>query len=325
MNDRYKRILAREKRPSEEVLDGVYDKFARSNPFLPVTHFTDHATMGPEALVGLGLGSRVEQWISRHHPRPYAPPLQGVAIATYWAAAIGRPECHGDWMMRLEDELRAEDHVEVLKRWVPRFAHQVGTSLFHGLIRTAHAVRALDHRDTPARRGELARGLAFWAIGVKVPPGSDPSHSVEVSAPEAAIGRCARAGAAAFINDPSIPNVHLVTGPMAYLLLAHHLDARVHSIAVASFARTHAQALSSFAAAEKTARAVPLASLDDSQLERLARQTDAHPAKLTEAALRAYELTDDELFLKAAGRMQDSTTAGRILRTARALVMGRMR
>jgi hypothetical protein len=33
----------------------------------------------------------------------------------------------------------------------------------HGAIRTAHAVRALGRRDTPERRGELARGLAYWA------------------------------------------------------------------------------------------------------------------------------------------------------------------
>ena len=39
---------------------------------------------------------------------------------------------------------------EVLAEWVPRFAHEVGPFLFHGLIRTAHATRALSRKDTPA-------------------------------------------------------------------------------------------------------------------------------------------------------------------------------
>jgi hypothetical protein len=33
-------------RPSENILDMVCEKYAHSNPFLPVTHFIDHATMG---------------------------------------------------------------------------------------------------------------------------------------------------------------------------------------------------------------------------------------------------------------------------------------
>ena len=37
------------------------------------------------------------------------------------------------------------------------------TALFHGAIRTAHAVRAIDAADTPPRRGELARALGYWA------------------------------------------------------------------------------------------------------------------------------------------------------------------
>jgi hypothetical protein len=63
---RFHNILAHENRPDEDVLDEVYERFAQSDPFLPITHFIDHATMGPEALVGLGMGAKVEMWISRH-------------------------------------------------------------------------------------------------------------------------------------------------------------------------------------------------------------------------------------------------------------------
>eukprot|EP00663_Eupelagonemidae_sp_cell21sb_P012791 gene12791-biopygen1217 len=37
----------------------------------------------------------------------------------------------------------------------------LGTHLFHGMLRTAHAARALTARDTTQRRGELALGIAY--------------------------------------------------------------------------------------------------------------------------------------------------------------------
>jgi hypothetical protein len=41
------------------------------------------------------------------------------------------------------------------------------TALFHGAIRTAHAVRAIDAVDTPPRRGALARALGYWAARLR--------------------------------------------------------------------------------------------------------------------------------------------------------------
>jgi len=51
----------------------------------------------------------------------------------------------------------------VVATWVPRLMPALRTALFHGAIRTAHAVRAIDTTDTPPRRGELARALGYWA------------------------------------------------------------------------------------------------------------------------------------------------------------------
>src|SRR5204862_7073426 len=100
---------------------------------------------------------------------------------------------------------------------------------------TAHAARALEHNDTEVRRGELARGLALWAIGIKsAAPTESPVDAVGVD-PTAEIIHCARAGAATFTRKSTIPNLHLVTGPMAYMMIAHHLDARVHGVAAAAF------------------------------------------------------------------------------------------
>jgi hypothetical protein len=56
---------------------------------------------------------------------------------------------------------------------------------------------------------------------------------------------------------------------------------------------------------KRQALSEPIPSLDRGHLEALAEKADAHPAKLTEAALRAYRATGDDLFLKAAGKVQD--------------------
>jgi hypothetical protein len=45
----------------------------------------------------------------------------------------------------------------------------------HGLLRTAHAVRCLEREDSPLRRRELARGLAYWSARYQTLPGSPGS------------------------------------------------------------------------------------------------------------------------------------------------------
>jgi hypothetical protein len=308
-------ILAHRPRPCEDVLDEVYRNYATSNPFVPLIRFVAHATMGAEALVGLGMGRTLREWMEGHRPRPYEAPRTGIPLPTNWTRALGQADCYGDWVGFFEAELVRSPFPDVLGQWLPRFVHDVGALLFHGLIRTAHAVRALDRQDTPARRGELARGLALWAVGVRRPavdmvvsagqddPEGDPGGGGEENAENAApILRFARAGAATLVVHPSVPNVHLVTGPMAYGMVAHHLGPEVHRRAAAAFDRTHADALRRFDRLRARAESEPLPTLDPEFLAWLSVQRDAHPIKLTEAALRAYEATEDELFLRAVGK-----------------------
>jgi hypothetical protein len=297
-------LLASGSRPHEEVLDDVYRKYADSHPFRPITHFVDHSTMGPEALVGLGLGDRVEEWIARHAVRPYEAPSTGLPLPSVWRQAVGRQDCHGDWLRYFESELNAGPFEPVLGRWIERFAPGAGALLFHGLIRTAHAARALEHKDTPARRGELARGLALWAIGIKSLP-EEATNRDAVDDPKTEIMNCARAGAATFLRRSTIPNLHLVTGPMAYLMIAHHLDSGVHRLAAGAFRQTHARSIGDFDSDNKAALSISMPVLDRSHFAPLVESSDAHPVKLTEAALRAYRSTGDDLFLKAAGRVQN--------------------
>jgi len=317
-------ILVEKNRPDEDVLDEVYLLFAESDPFLPIIHFVDHATMGPEALVGLGLGGKVEKWISRHRVRPYKRQSTGNFRPSAWTTFLGRADAHGDWLNYFEKELETQPFRDVLARWAPRFAHEVGAFLFHGLIRTAHAVRALDHKDTPARRGELARGLALWAIGIKTDPPdpvNEPPRDLNVATE---LLGYAKAGAVALIQRPNVPRVHLVTGPMAYHMILHHLEPADHGTALASFANTHARVVGDFEIKKPGTLSHPIPSFDDQELDALVAQSDAHPIKLTEAALRAFDRTKDELFLKAAGKAHSLHSLRSLLGIVKALVSRRV-
>ncbi len=292
--------LAHGDRPDEAALDRVYDRFATSDPFQPVTGFVDHVTMGAEALVALGLGAKAESWASRWPVRRYQAPVAGIAISSDWPEALGRRQCHGDWIAHFDAELEGKPFADVLARWVPRFSHDMGALLFHGVIRTGHATRALEHSDTPARRAELARGLALWAIGIRR-AAPDPAHRPPSAgaAVDAAIDY-ARIGAARFVDRPSIVTLHYVTGPMAYLLISKHLDAGARRIALDSFNRTH-PSLNQNREPGPLPEGPP--AFDRAHILALAEQTNVHAIKLTEAAYRAFAATGEAIFLTAAGKV----------------------
>ena len=59
---------------------------------------------------------------------------------------------------------------EVVARWIPTLAGGLTGAAMRGLIRTAHAVRALDGHETPERVEELSRALAYWAARYQALP-----------------------------------------------------------------------------------------------------------------------------------------------------------
>ncbi|MGH3771525.1 MAG: hypothetical protein ACRDRW_09040 [Pseudonocardiaceae bacterium] len=64
-----------------------------------------------------------------------------------------------------ERELAGEPWADVLARWWPRLLPGMSGALTHGMIRTAHAVRAiaLASDDDRLQRDKLAHGLGYWA------------------------------------------------------------------------------------------------------------------------------------------------------------------
>lgn len=135
---------------------------------------SNHAPMAAEALCALGFADRAVAWVEHYNaplielPRPTARidrerwrealgPRPGV---TNWEASLTR---WADWRAFFTEELAEGPWRGVLDRWAARLAPGMCAAATHGVIRTAHAARALSRRETSERRAELARGLAYWA------------------------------------------------------------------------------------------------------------------------------------------------------------------
>ena len=123
----------------------------------------NHGPMAAEALVHLGHAALVEGLIDVYAPR--LPPLAvGTPIAPgERASARGDPARLPDWVATAEAAVGLQPWRAVLRAWVPDLLDGLFAGAAHGLLRTAHAVRALEDRETPERRRELAHGLAYWA------------------------------------------------------------------------------------------------------------------------------------------------------------------
>jgi hypothetical protein len=172
--------------------------------------------------------------------------------------------------------------------------------LFHGVIRTSHAVRAIDRADTPARRAELARALANWATWFR--PGreavatgrrDDPAQAAQVAL------RAAAAGARCYVARPTIVDLHGVTGAMAVELLTHHIPSADAGHAVSQLAAEHQDLYRGVVpVADRDGDRHPTG-WDDDLAEAAAESGDAHQVKLVEACRRGFEVTGDAGFFEA--------------------------
>lgn len=122
----------------------------------------NHDPMAAEALEALGRPTAIPaSWIRR--ARSYAGEEAVAEPIVEWPSAVGRYERYLGWRGLFERELAERPWSRVVACWAPRLAPGLSGALFHGLLRTAHAARALRRAETPERRGELACGLAYWA------------------------------------------------------------------------------------------------------------------------------------------------------------------
>ena len=168
--DLYDRLLQRMHAYSSELANG----------------FTNHAPMVVEVLFALGHGDLADAWLDRYLPgaRPNAAPAEPVAERN-WRDELGSPAREAAWLARFRNDIAAHGWRAALDVWTQRLAPGFAAAAAHGVIRTAHATRALAQRDTPPRRAELAAGLALWASTWLVLPGDPLARSGTLNAGDA--------------------------------------------------------------------------------------------------------------------------------------------
>ena len=98
---------------------------------------------------------------------------------------LGAYERFAEWLEHFQEALARAPWQAVVGAWAPLLAPGLSGAAFHGLLRTAHAVRGLGRHPSPPRREELAVGLAYWAARYAELPAGSPSRGVAIRLPEA--------------------------------------------------------------------------------------------------------------------------------------------
>lgn len=143
----------------------------------------NHGPMAAEALCALGHPALIDGFVDVYAPRlPPTEPGEAIPVAEY-AQALGNAARLGDWLATFERLLRERPWREVLSEWCGRLLPGSFAGAGHGVLRVAHAVRALSRLETPVRVRELGFGLAYWAGRYQRLPGvpgarPEPSRSL---------------------------------------------------------------------------------------------------------------------------------------------------
>lgn len=279
------------------VLDEAFVRMAASSAFELPNGFVNHGPMGVEALAAMGLEDRIDEWARRFERVP-GPSVAGVATSDLdWRHALGDYGLLPQWIGHLELAIDEHGWQEVVEEWVPRLMPALSTKLFHGAIHVGHVVRSLTVADTPARRTELARALGYWAA--RYQPGQSVTDDARVFDGDlrAAVVAAAADAARYYLAEPSILNLHGVTGAMAVELVIDHLRPAAGEAALAQVRAEHAALHLSGTSVEEVRTAGVEA---DAVACAAASSGDVHAVKLVEACRRGLAVSGDSVFVAAA-------------------------
>lgn len=157
--------------------DAMNDALERlaDHRYLDAPGLASHAPMAAEALSCLGYDDEVGTWVeaykARHAPMAAPPPSSRIDAGDpdSWQGALGDFGRVSDWDRMFRAALDDQPWQAVVLTWTPRLLPGYGGGLTHGLLRVAHAVRALPAATATSptldglAAGELASGLATWA------------------------------------------------------------------------------------------------------------------------------------------------------------------
>ena len=156
-----------------DLLDRALSDFAATAPEYGRFGLSNLGPMAAEVLGQLGHADAIPAWVAAYRERlDAAPPAAEKPLAEEdWPAALGSADRFPEWLALFETELADRPVSAVVGEWVPRLVPGTVAAATHGLIRTAHGLRALGEADTAPRRVEVATGLAYWAARYQELPG----------------------------------------------------------------------------------------------------------------------------------------------------------
>ena len=148
----------------KDVLDDALEAISRTAPELENGN-SNHAPMVAETLVTIGRDEMVLEWVDayRRDEGTRDRPSERPPFEADWREALGNARLWPEWVGLFRRELAEQPWKDVLDPWASRLAPGLSGEATHGLIRTAHAVRALGQAETKPRLNELADALAYWA------------------------------------------------------------------------------------------------------------------------------------------------------------------
>jgi hypothetical protein len=276
------------------ALDEAYERIAAASFELP-NGFVNHGAMACEALAMLDCAGDIDAW-ARRFAQAGGVRVEPVAPAGFeWRQALGSYGRLPEWIGYFARAIDDQGWAGVAGTWVPRLMPALRTALFHGAIRTAHAVRAMDAVDTVPRRGELARALGYWAARYQAGQPAGPHGPAED--PRAAVVRAAAGGARRYLARPNIVHLHGVTGAMAVQILLGHIPA---AAAPAALAQVHAEHAALYAGVAPVEDPCPAGPPGGELTAAAVHSLDPHQVKLVEACRRGLEATGDPAFAAAA-------------------------
>ncbi len=279
------------------VLDEALDRVSALDFEIP-NPYVNHAPMACEALTTLGFDSSISSWVEGFETtmhRAIEPVTPAWRSDFAWQDMLGDNRLLPEWMGYFEQAIDDEGWRDVVRTWVPRLMPGLVSALFHGVIRTSHAVRSLDVTDTSARRAELARALGNWAVWFG--PGQPTEGDFDADDPGTGTVQAAALAASCYLSQPTIFVLHGVTGAMAVNLLSGYLDPPHAESALAQLEAEHRVLLNAITPAVVS----DANSQWDAQFtQRAVDSFDPHQVKLVEACLRGLDLTGDPNFIAAA-------------------------
>ncbi|MFE0730709.1 hypothetical protein ACFW2X_21150 [Streptomyces antibioticus] len=284
--------------------------------------FVNHAPMAAEALAHMGHTDDVPRWVDHnlrthtYHDVPEARWTIDAADPDDWRSALGDFGRVADWTALFERELDHAPWPQVLARWWPRLLPGMSGVLTHGVIRTAHAVRALS-RAVPGEEdrllgAELAQGLGYWAAryAVHAPgvrPGDADPRTGDGDGAAAALDALVAEYCGVYASVPQrhpVPLIHSITGPAAVRLVLEHLPADQRHVSYLVARDVSATMSGWFSVPAATARSSAAALEEVPDLTEVfataAGLGDEHAIKLAEAAVRHEALAPDPRHAAAA-------------------------